>query len=350
MRVKYTYLLFGLLLLAISCQEDSLNSEAEFYSYHIPGQEGLFIDLDPVDRTINLLFPETVTSASDLVAEYEVSDGALVTVKNEVQISGTTGNDFERPFTYTVTSEDRSRIHEWAVASSNNEFTNPWGLGGFQKKTLSNNRDYSWYLDQANTGEHSRNNCGPTSTTMAALWFDEHFDRTAEQARESYNPEGGWWYTDDIHDYLNDFNIPHFFISLGSYSDATWSIVTSQLDAGNICILNLDMYYVRGAERANWRVDKFYNTNGRDWGHFIIAKGYKVVDGNKYFEIYDPYSWEKKYSDGGLKGMDRHYRSEDIFKATSIWWNHTIVISPKGTKSMPREALEASSIEHQWGG
>lgn len=337
------------LLMVYSCQKDKLSSEAEFHTYSLNGQLEENITLDPVNRIIHVVFPESVTSAKNLVAEYVVSDGAIVTVNNEVQVSGITKNNFEQPFNYIVYSEDMLNENEWLLTSSNNVLTGSWGLGGFQSHSFSKNRDYSWYLDQGNTGEHAGVNCGPTSTTMAAKWSDEFFTGSPEDAREAYRPDGGWWYTSDISNYLDDNNIPHSFISLGNTSTSTWDIVTSQLDDGNICILCLDMYYVRSVVENEWRVDKFYNTNSRDWGHFIIVKGYKIVDGKSYFEIYDPYCWGKTYIDGSLKGKDRYYRSDDIFTATNIWWNNTIVVSTKGVKSTIQGALDISEILHQRG-
>jgi hypothetical protein len=184
---------------------------------------------------------------------------------------------------------------------------------------------------------------------MAAMWSDGTFGFTSEDARAAYRPDGGWWYTDDIDDYLNDHAIPHYFIGLGYNALSTWDIVTQELDAGNICILCLDMYYIRATQNRQWRVDKFYSTNGKDWGHFIVAKGYKLVDGKRYFEVYDPFSWDKTYEDGTFKGKDRYYRNVDIYKATSVWWNHTIVVMAKGSKSAAKDALNPASIPHQRG-
>ncbi len=355
MKIRFKYLLLAFVIL-VSCQKDELNNEkdelnneAEFLSYKFTGQEEAEIYLNPIEKSIFISFPETITSAGNLVAEYIASEGALVKMNNEIQESGKTSNNFEQPFSYIVSSEDRTLENEWLVSSSNNDFTTSWGLGGFQVQNRSNNKDYPWYIDQAHTGVHSSNNCGPSSTTMAAKWSYETFSKTSEDARAAYRPEGGWWYTSDIHNYLNDNNIPHSFVSLGNYSSSTWDIITSHLDAGNICILCLDMYYIRAAIKIEWKVDKFYNTNNTGWGHFIIAKGYKVVDGKSYFEIYDSNSWDKTYNDGSLKGKNRYYRSEDIYNATSIWWNNAIVVSPKGHKSYIKGSLDVSEIEHKWG-
>ncbi len=49
-----------------------------------------------------------------------------------------------------------------------------------------NNREYDWFIDQGNTGEHSNSNCGPASVVMAMKWRDEDFEGTVEEAREKF--------------------------------------------------------------------------------------------------------------------------------------------------------------------
>jgi hypothetical protein len=96
------------------------------------------------------------------------------------------------------------------------------------------------------------------------------------------------------------------------------------------------------------RVDRYYSSS-TGTGHFIIIKGYRKVGGMVYFEVYDPWSWGAVYSTGELKGIDRYYRAEDLYTATSIWWNNAIVISPKGTKSEKIQIQDISSFPVAWG-
>ena len=43
-------------------------------------------------------------------------------------------------------------------------------------------------------------------------------------------------------------------------------------------------------------------------------------------------AFPKDYTDGTLKGKNRYYRSDDIFTATSLWWNLCIyVVTKAGT-------------------
>jgi hypothetical protein len=58
------------------------------------------------------------------------------------------------------------------------------------------------------------------------------------------------------------------------------SVLRAELDKGNIAILCLDMYFIRDETKGRWHVDKFYPTANTGWGHFIVVKGYRMVDGS----------------------------------------------------------------------
>ena len=159
-------------------------------------------------------------------------------------------------------------------------------------------------------------------------------------------PEGGWWYTDDIEHYLNDNHIGNFYAGLNHASD-----LKSRIDNRHMVILCLDIYYVRELTggKPDWHIDKFYHNNAPKVGHFIIVKGYRIVDGVLWFEVYDPASSGRKYSNGGLKGLDRYYRAEDIMHATDVWWKYMIVIDNPFVPGLRRGALDPSTIVHQKG-
>lgn len=217
-------------------------------------------------------------------------------------------------------------------------------MGAEQTAEVSNNVDYDWYIDQANTGQYSGINCGPASTTMSIKWANPNFTRTAEDARNFYLPDlTGWWYTSDIVNYLNYYEVNNFILSLNSGIGE----LTRELDAGNIAILCLDMYYITYQEKERWRVDKFYTTDNTGWGHFIVAKGYKIVDEELYIEVYDPNNYSNTYADGTLKGKDRYYRANDISNSAEIWWNYAIVVSKDEVKSS--KGLDPNTITHNKG-
>jgi len=333
------------MLVLCSCRK---NDEADIINYEIADQDSK-VEINSIIHSVNITFPETFHEANLLAAHFLLSEGALASVNGVIQVSGQTKNNYELPFSYTVGAENKKHILEWKISAVNNPHTFSWGLGRFQESTRSNNKDYEWYLDQNNTGVHSYNNCGPASTTMAAKWSNQTFSKTPVDARAAYRPEGGWWYTSDIDKYLKDNTIPHFFIGLSSTFTGTQEIITSKLDEGYIIILCLDMYYVRAEGNTNHRVDKFYMANTSGWGHFIVVKGYKTVDGQFFYEAYDPYSLGKVYSDGVLKGRNRHYRSSDIFDATSKWWNYAIAVAATGIKKASFTGLDPAIIPHMWG-
>lgn len=216
------------------------------------------------------------------------------------------------------------------------------GLGSQVNEEKSNDVNYDWYLDQSLTGKRSSVNCGPTSVTMAIKWANEDFYGKPEDARNTFKPKGGWWYTDDIISYLNLYHVSNYTIRLDNIDN-----LKEQLDKNNILIICLDMFYISNQKKDSWHVDKFYTTANKDWGHFIIAKGYKVVDGKVFYEIYDPNGYERKYSDGSNKGVNRYYRAEDLDKATNIWWDYAIVVSQQ--KSKTKKGINPSTIKHQKG-
>jgi hypothetical protein len=89
------------------------------------------------------------------------------------------------------------------------------------------------------------------------------------------------------------------------------------------------MNYIRSSEEEDFHVDKFYPTTS-GWGHFIVLKGYKRVDGNVFFETYDPYSLGLVNQDKNLKGLNRFYRYNDLAAACQPWWNFAFIIAKKG--------------------
>jgi hypothetical protein len=328
--------------LFVSCRK---NDEADILSYKIAGKEAS-VNIDQVNKAINVSFSESTTSANQIAADFTLSDGAKAYLSGQIQRSGETLNNYEVPFTYLIKAEDGKNSARWSVTSLNNSTTLSWGLGGFLQEFASNERAYSWYLDQGNTGTYSYSNCGPASTTMAAKWSDAVFNKTPEDARSAYRSAGGWWYTPDIHNWLLDNGIPHQFVQLSTDVVSTRNILKSYLVSGLITIICVDMDKVRNESADDKRIDKFYKTSP-NWGHFLVVKGFKKVGDIFFFEIYDPYSLGVRYTSGELKGLNRYYRAEDIYYATSIWWNNAIVIYKKGTKSAIDQDI--SSFPIAWG-
>lgn len=218
-----------------------------------------------------------------------------------------------------------------------------FGLGKSLGNEASNNVAYEWYIDQSGSGEHSLVNCGPASVTMAIKWFDQNFTGSAQDARNTYRSSGGWWYTNDIISYLNYHHVTNRTIALEQISN-----LKAEIDEGNIVILCLDMFQVSYYKDLEYHVNKFYETNGAGWGHFIVVKGYKEVDGTILYETYDPYSFNRSYSAGGLKGKDRYYYSADLDAATNTWWDYAIVVDRTDSQG-GRKGIDVDQIVHKPG-
>lgn len=215
-----------------------------------------------------------------------------------------------------------------------------YGLGQTMTMSASNDAGHEWYIDQAGTGTYAGVNCGPTSTTMAIRWANENFAKTPQDARNMYRSEGGWWYTNDVINYLNYYSISNETIQLDNIG-----LLRDEVDKGNVVILCLDMYYVDAQSEDSYHVSKFYNASTVGWGHFIVIKGYAVVDNQTFFQAYDPYDFGKVYLDNSPKGKDRYYKASNLDAATNKWWDFAIVVS--GPKSGGRQAANPYAVDPQ---
>jgi hypothetical protein len=311
-----------------NCKKDKAveHFDTNILSYSIQGSPAK-VSIVPAQNLVNIRFPDSVMNADSLIANFTLSPGSKATVKNMVQVSGVSKNNYTQVFYYTVTAGGSST--DWKVTASNNDSTDSIGLGNFIQETASNNCSYSWYFDQAYTGPYSYTNCGPTAVTMVCKWSDSTFNKTPEDARMAYRPSGGDWYPDDITFYLKDNNIPNSTLALPASAEGTLQTIKRQIDLHQIVIVCLEMFSVRLNSISQYHIDRFYDTQP-GVGHFIIVKGYKKVDNEIWFEVYDPNSFTQSYDDGTLKGKDRYYRSEDIFEATKTWWPKVFIVAKKG--------------------
>lgn len=333
--MKRFYALFIISFIAISScnKKDAATvtppaTEAKILSYSIK-QQPFPVNITAGLHTISITFPDSFHNASNLIADFTLSPGCTASINNTKQVSDVSKNNYDAPFTYNI-SDASGNTTNWTIYSNNNNYTSAWGLGGFLEDSAANNRSYSWYIDQMTTGFDAGENCGPSCVTMACKWADSTFTKTAQDARMKYEPQGGWWSTGDIDSYLYNNNITHQIVSLPATAEDTKAFLKRQVDLKQIVILNIDMNYIRQCQDGYYHVDKFYSTTP-GWGHFFIVKGYKEVDNETFFEIYDPYSWGDVNTDYSLKGKDRYYRYEDVFAASNVWWQYAFIIAKNGT-------------------
>ena len=183
---------------------------------------------------------------------------------------------------------------------------------------------------------------------MGIKWDDIEFNKTPIDAREKYKSEGGWWSTLDIINYLIQKNISIEVIQL-----STMDNLKTVLDYGDIAILCIDMYYISYNPNPKLHTDAFSYYREIGSGHFIVIKGYMIVDGKLWFEAYDPASLGRTYSEGTPLGKNRYYSIENLDDATNNWWDYATVISKKNEKSISKysalETVDPDEIEHMTG-
>jgi hypothetical protein len=284
--------------------------------------------IDLTSYSVKMNFPDSVTDASNLVASFSLSPGATATINGVAQQSGISKNDFGSPLTYVVTNSS-GYSKRWTVTSTNNNYTYNWGLGSFLKQSFTNDRSYSWYVNQSYTGAYSSINCEPSCATMAAKWVDFTFSRTAQQARDYYPQNTSDWGLSTVYNYLAAFNIASKNLILGNSEADTRDSIKKQLDYGNIVILQLQIGSIRTYTGAckNPRCDLYYATSGGF--HAIVAYGYKKVDDEFYFQIMDPWGSNYTYPNGTCKGIGRYYRSKDIYGACKGEDNIALIVYHK---------------------
>lgn len=343
-RIKLLILgVFTLILLGItlSCSDKNESApgelqESNILSFTISGYEQ-DADIDVANKNIWLQLPATQKNGRGLIPVFTLSEGATASVQGEAQTSGTSGINFNTVIAYKIKAADGSTSN-WKVTVTNNDYTVNWGLGHFLSEELSNNgsRAGGYYQEQQNSGPASSNNCGPAIATMAASWSDPTFSRTIEEARNSIpkGQDGGInWYPGDVSSYLTSNGIPCETVQLPATSlsqiqlrEQFMNRVRGYIDAGKLAVLCLKMSYVSYdlKQDPEFHVNKYYDGS---FGHFLLVKGYKIVDGRTYFEVHDPWGLGLKYHDGSYKGANRYYLSDELSR-TSEHNKNAVIVSP----------------------
>ncbi|MFP4457629.1 MAG: C39 family peptidase [Clostridia bacterium] len=210
-----------------------------------------------------------------------------------------------------------------------------WFNGKELKYYVGNNREYNWYIDQMDTGIHSNSNCGPSVAVMTLKWLNQDFAGTVDEAREMYYPQGEWWSLGTLRSYFAIYNVDYDYIFFDNEfredKEENIAKIKKEINDNNIVILCLNMGYIPREYSTRLRTNKFYDhTNG----HFIIVKGFVVVDNREYFEVYDPYSLANTYEDGSLKGKDRYYDTTSLSQAATNWSVHGFIIKESNNKKI----------------
>ncbi len=336
--------LFSLLcfFLILSCKEEEVVPDT-FLSFTVEGEAAL---ISNENLSITLKLGENAVWQS-LKVDFKTTGNAVPEIGGN-PVSPDSTVDLSEVSLLTLKSTDGStRTYTLKKSSVFEEF----GMGKIQDRYESLNRTYSFYLDQYGTGTHQYINCGPAVVTMALRWSDPSFHLSVADARNTFRPEGGWWYTTDIHAYLRQYGVTAGYYPLpGTLSVTEYEAkIAEVIDSGYLAILCLDMYYVRENTDLTQRTNRFYAANSQGWGHFILVKGYRIIDGKMWLEIHDPYSIDKKYTDGQFKGDRRYYDPAEIKKATDVWWPYSMIVPRKDGSLHARLKTEKGEIPPQKG-
>lgn len=190
----------------------------------------------------------------------------------------------------------------------------------FQKE-IHLDREYEWYIDQANTGYCSDNNCGPSVAVMAEKWLHPDSKSTAEAARKAFPENDDWWSVTTIVSYLAEKGVTVIQDLYFNSND-----LRKHIDAGAIVICCIDTTFLPFTPSNKEGVGRFYDFAG---GHFLIVKGYVEIGEELFWETYDPNNWNMTNEDGTPMGKNRRYAAKDLEKAIKKWWNGLLVVYPE---------------------
>ncbi len=321
-----------------SGNDEAVIQDTDFTSYSIQGIEGQKTTIDPATHYVTVRVPDTIYSGEKLTPEFTVSDGAQASINREVKTSGAEQMDFTNMQLYTVSTPDYNVSSLWHVIVTNNDYTASYGLGNWLTAGLSNNGNSSesFYMEQQHTGTYSDENCGPACAAMALKWYDPRYAGGVEGARSSAvtsEIDGGtWWYPRDVFNFLYNNGIDAYYWNFdGASEEGFINTIIDLLEQGNLCIVCLNTGNLTEQTVLNheYHTNRYY-TGGN--GHFLLIKGYRIVNGTVWFEVNDPWGIDLKYKDGSYYGENRYYLGSDV--ATSRNWNiWTVVVPPPKSSS-----------------
>lgn len=329
MKKIYSYLFIAILATCMAgCSDDAKDPEinTDFVSFSIQEYPDAKTEVDMKNHIITVTVPSDVKNGDDLTPVFTLNEGAHVSINRKVIESGKEQLDFNGPVLMTVSNADYSQKQRWRINVTNNDYTAKYGLGNFLTYWWSNagSDPAAFYFQQQHTGTYENDNCGPACAVMACKWLDPSFTGTVESARNyaiTSSVDGGtWWYPRDIMNYIWD-SVPtnsYWWDFTGASYQGYVNTIINHLENGEIAISCLNMGNVREQldSKKGYRADCYYSGT---LGHFLLIKGYRVVDGVVWFEVNDPWGMDLKYEDGTPYGASRFYRALEV--ATSIDWN-----------------------------
>ncbi len=313
------------LCLCLACSKDEhvpVDSTVQQFEFGIVGQ--LFPAIkNPNHKSLEIILPQN-SIKTNLSAFCRVPPKTQVLLNNAILIDSQTVVDCSMPVKLSLIAEN-SMQQEWTVHVKTE--SEAYGLGTMETASKSLDRNYEFYREQKGSGLYAVENCGPAVAAMALHWADSGMNKTVSDARKAILPQGGDWSTSDLIDYLAAAGIQ----STMAYLSNVEQNVKKYIDLNYLLILCLDMHQIKYNANAIEKTNKFYPTFHSGWSHFLLVKGYRIVDGNFYLEVYDPNSNGRVHVlSHQPRGKDRYYSADQIELATDAWWKYAIVVAPKG--------------------
>lgn len=314
----------GLMPMACSDDDPALSGNTDLKEISLEGMTEN-VTLDRENQIVLVQVSESVTNLSAVKLNFTLADGAEALVDIDRALSSGESVDLSHPLKFTVVAPDGSRAH-WTVAVTNNNYTLSYGMGYVltESKSLvpARGEEYSPYVNQYEFTPSPNNNCGPSCAAMAVNWGHSRAKMTAEMAR-SFNTATERWTPTICQQCISVYGGGEVFAEMTSlpffyYDENLAELYTvflkETIDAGRLVVTvvnNADNTYNANPEQHTHR---FYQS---DDSHMLVYKGYRVVDGVTWIEVYDPAGSgeDAKYADGSWKGENRYYLASDLAKA-----------------------------------
>lgn len=315
---------------ACSDDEEGLASSTLLNDISIEGIE-CRQNVDEEKQTVLLTLPSNVSDASDVTVSFDVSEDAKVLVNDYYEaVDGKATMDLNRPAKFTIVAPNGDRAH-WTIAATNNDYTIDYGLGYMLTESNSlqparQEEGFSPYRNQYENTPGPNNNCGPACAAMGFNWGHTSRTLTPEQAR-SFDTANAQWTARTVCNCIDMYGgvggvrvvgaemtaLP-FSYTEENVPEKYTKFLKETIDAGRLVITvvnNADNTYNPNPEQHTHR---FYQSTAN---HILVYKGYRVVDGITWIEVYDPAGSgdTAKYADGSWKGENRYYLATDLAKA-----------------------------------
>lgn len=318
-----TFLLVGSILSMASCTGDDNGvsvSSTDISDVKVDRYPTTKVNIDQDRMTVNLIMPDS-TDFSHITPTFELSPGVVAyTWEGRKIVNGETTFDLTKPMRIKVVAPDHSSAL-WTLTADNNGYTSAFGMGNVLTAYRSNDATRSdVYLEQHQSVTMPDDNCGPACAAMVARWADSNLNVTVEDARQFNTANRAWSWTNirsylysvGVYDVSYNYFSPGFVWSdpLDTITEKYGEAVKRVIDSGNIAIQLLTLEdFTYNSENPDYHTNTYYHGYVT---HFVVIKGYRIVDGKMYAEVYDPWSIGFKYPDGKYKGENRYYQISDF--------------------------------------